>query len=63
MIFRRRKCHGPSEAEQAVRDSEVRLGETRAQTPGIRALAAELRRAREQNHFAERIRQALEGGQ
>lgn len=63
MIFRRRRCRDLSEAEQAVRDSEVRLDETRAQTPGIRALAADLRRAREQNHFAERIREALEGGQ
>lgn len=62
MIFRRRKCRGPSEAEQAVRESAARLDETRAQTPGIRELAAELRRAREQNHFAERIRAALGGG-
>lgn len=61
MIWRRRKCTGPSEAEQAVADSQERLDETKAQTPAIKALAAELRKARMENHFAERIRQALEG--
>lgn len=56
-----RRKRGPSESEQAVRESEQRLNETRAQTPRIRELAAELRQIRADNHFAERIRQALEG--
>lgn len=57
-----RRGKRPTEAEKAVRESQERLDETRAQTPAIRALAADLRRVREQNHFAERLRAALEGG-
>ena len=64
MIFRRRKHESSPEireAEQAVEDTRQRLAETRAQTPTIRALAAQLREARTENHFADRIRDALEG--
>lgn len=60
MIFRRKRRE-PTEAEQAVQYSAEREQETRAQTPGIRAITAELRAARSENHFAERIRAAMEG--
>lgn len=55
---RRTPC---DEAQEAVERSQKALDEARAQTPVIRALAAQLREARQENHFAERVRQALEG--
>jgi hypothetical protein len=58
---RRRRPEGLVEAEQAVQHSAERLRETRAATPPIRAIAAELRAMRARNHFAERVRAALEG--
>lgn len=43
------------EAEAALRRAEADLAKTRARRPEVDRLAAELRRAREENHFGARV--------
>lgn len=53
----------PAAADRAVERAERDLQRVRAQRPTIRSLADDLRAAREQNNFAERIRAAYGEGQ
>ncbi|MEV5347215.1 DUF7620 family protein [Streptomyces achromogenes] len=62
----RRLVHGCDDVEPA--DSEAALERARqarqaaeARQPAVEAVAATLRRAREENHFAERIEAAFRG--
>lgn len=51
--------HRPSEGEQARKRAEEALARTKAETPMFAALGASLRELREENHFAQKIRESM----
>ena len=53
---------GQRAAEDALDRAEAALEAAEARRPLVETVAAHLRAARAENHFAERIRDALEGG-
>ncbi|WP_228974930.1 hypothetical protein [Streptomyces sp. DH12] len=53
---------GQRAAEGALGRAEAALEEAEARRPLVEAVAAHLRAQRSANHFAERIKAALEGG-
>jgi hypothetical protein len=56
------KTPGQREAERALSRAEEARREVEAHRPAVSRLAQRLAREREQNHFAEMFRAALEGG-
>jgi hypothetical protein len=53
---------GLAEAKAAESDALVQLAEARQRSHEVHAVVARLRELREQNHFAERVAQALRDG-
>jgi hypothetical protein len=56
------KTAGQREAESALSRAEEARRKVEAHRPAVNRVAARLAREREQNHFAEMFRAALEGG-
>jgi hypothetical protein len=54
-----RRNPGPTEGEQARKRAEEALTRTMAETPMFAALGASLRELREENHFAQKIRESM----
>lgn len=59
---RGRRAARLAEAEAAVARARHARAEATARRPEVTAVAARLRRLREENHFAEAIERALRGG-
>jgi hypothetical protein len=62
----RRLAHGcdstePSDSEAALKRAREARQQAEARQPVVTAVAAKLRRAREENHFRERIEAAFRG--
>lgn len=60
-FWRRRRDIGPLEGERARIQAEKALDQTVAETPFYAALGESLRQLREENHFAQAIRDAMGG--
>lgn len=54
--------HGQRDADSALSRARRARREIEANRPAVTEIAARLARERQRNHFAEMIRQALEGG-
>lgn len=50
-------------AQGAAKEANRRLAETQDQWPKVKAIADTLAEMRQRNHFAERIRAAIKGGE
>ena len=60
MIWRRKqRVPAPS---RVLRDARAGLAERKRETPRIKAMVAEWRRIREDNHFADAIQATFRGG-
>lgn len=56
-----RRSTAPTEGEKARQRAEADLARTMAETPMYRALGESLRQLREENHFAQAIRESMGG--